>query len=59
MQFSIIVPAFNVASFIDACVGGIRGQTGVEFEMILVDDGSTDGTGARCDVHAAADPRVR
>lgn len=55
---SIIIPAFNVEQYVDACVGSILRSTFQDFELILVDDGSTDGTGQVGDKWAAADERV-
>ena len=56
---SIIVPVHNVERYLTACVDGIRAQTHTALEIILVDDGSTDGSGRLCDAFAARDPRVR
>ena len=56
---SIIVPVYNTAEYLDACVGSIVGQTYKELEIILVDDGSTDGSPALCDAWAEKDPRIR
>ncbi|OBK43399.1 glycosyltransferase family 2 protein [Mycobacterium sp. 1081908.1] len=43
-QFSIIVPTFNVATTLPACLDSITGQTCDDYELVLVDGGSTDGT---------------
>lgn len=56
---SVIVPVYNVASFLPACVDGLLAQTYQNLEIILVDDGSTDESPALCDAYAAQDPRVK
>lgn len=58
MLVSVIVAVYNVDPLIDRCVESIRRQTHHDLEIILVDDGSTDGSGQRCDEHARADSRV-
>ncbi len=55
---SVIVPVFNAIRFLQASVGSILNQTYESLQVILVDDGSTDGSGALCDALADADPRV-
>lgn len=47
--FSIIVPVYNVEAFLPACVDSVLRQSGSDYEIILFDDGSTDGSGALCD----------
>jgi glycosyltransferase involved in cell wall biosynthesis len=56
---SVIVPVFEVKDYLDGCVGSIVGQTHEAIEVILVDDGSRDGSAGLCDAWAAADERVR
>ncbi len=56
---SIIVPVYNAEASIRRCVDSILGQQFTDFELLLVDDGSKDGSGAICDAYAAADSRVR
>lgn len=56
---SIIVPIYNGEDHMDRCVASVLGQTYSNIELILVNDGSTDGTGALCDRWAAKDSRVR
>lgn len=56
---SIIVPIYNAETTISRCVDSILGQQFSDFELLLVDDGSTDGSGAICDAYACADSRVR
>lgn len=55
---SIIVPVYNVASYLSACLDSILSQSFSDFEVQLVDDGSTDGSGPLCDELAAKDPRI-
>ena len=57
--FSIIVPAYNSASFINKCIDSILGQTCRDFELILVDDGSCDNTLEICQSYAKNDFRVK
>ena len=49
MKFSIIIPVFNLKDYICECIDSILKQTFSNYEIILVDDGSTDGTSAICD----------
>ncbi len=56
---SIIVPGYKPEAFLDQCAGSILSQTERDFELLLIDDGSPDGSGAMCDAYAARDPRVR
>lgn len=56
---SIVMPAYNVESFIDAAIASVRAQTFTNFELLIIDDGSTDATAAVVDRHARADGRVR
>lgn len=58
-KISIIVPAYNVASCIEATLDSIWEQTHRELELIVVDDGSTDGTGGLLDACAEKDSRMR
>lgn len=58
-ELSIVVPIFNVSAYLHECVNSILSQTFTDFELILVDDGSTDGSSDICDKFAQSDSRVR
>ncbi|WP_251551947.1 glycosyltransferase [Neobacillus muris] len=55
---SIIVPVYNVENFIQPCIESILNQTFTDFEIILVNDGSTDRSGFICDEFAKKDKRI-
>ena len=54
---SIIVPVYNVERYLQKCLDSIQAQTFTDFEAVLVDDGSTDGSGRICDEYATKDSR--
>lgn len=56
---SAIVPVFNARAYLERCVRSILGQTYRNLELILIDDGSTDGSSGLCDEFAIFDDRVR
>lgn len=58
-MFSIIVPVYQVAAYLPACLDSIVSQSCQDWELILVDDGSQDGGGSICDAYAARDGRIR
>lgn len=55
---SVVVPVYNVEPYLRECVESIRAQSYVNLEIILVDDGSTDGSGDMCDELAVLDGRI-
>lgn len=58
-MISVIVPSYNVEPYLERCVQSLRDQTYTDLEIILVNDGSTDGTGELCDRLAGKDHRIR
>lgn len=56
---SIIVPVYNIIEYLPRCVESLRKQTYDKIEILLVDDGSTDGTAELCDKLAVEDVRIR
>lgn len=56
---TVIVPVYNVRPYVAECIESLIGQTYRELEILLVDDGSTDGSGEICDEYAAKDDRIR
>lgn len=55
---SVIVPVYNVEEYLDRCIESILAQTFTDFELILVDDGSSDSSGEICDKYSLQDSRV-
>ena len=58
-MLSVIVPVYNVSKFIKPCLNSILFQTYSDFEVLLVDDGSTDDSGEICDEYAERDIRIK
>ena len=58
MKISVIIPVYNVAQYLRQCLDSVINQTYTDLQIILVDDGSTDESGAICDQYAAKDSRV-
>lgn len=56
---TVIIPVYNIMEYLPRCVHSVTAQTYRRLEIILVDDGSTDGTGELCESLAAEDSRIR
>lgn len=59
MQFSVILPIYNVEKYLSECIDSILCQTYSDFELILVDDGSKDSSGRICDEYSQKDSRIK
>ena len=59
MRFSVVIPVYNAEQYLSCCVNSIQTQDFKDFEIILVDDGSTDGSRKLCDELAQNDGRIR
>jgi glycosyltransferase involved in cell wall biosynthesis len=57
-EISIIVPVYNVEGYLRKCIDSILKQTFIDFELILINDGSTDKSGVICDEYAKLDSRI-
>lgn len=58
-KISIIVPVYKAEKTLDKCITSILSQTFTDFELLLIDDGSPDGSGIICDHYALKDERIR
>ena len=58
MLFSVVVPVYNIRGYLRDCIESVLEQTFQDYELILVDDGSTDGSGEICDKYAEQSERV-
>ena len=59
MLVSVIVPVYNAEKYLPACLDSLLAQSLTDFELLLVDDGSRDASGAICDEYAVRDSRIR
>lgn len=58
-KISVIVPVYNTEQYLPHCIDSILAQTFIDFELLLIDDGSKDISGEICDEYAAKDSRIR
>ncbi len=58
MKFSVIVPIYNVEKYLPFCIESVLNQTFTDFELILVNDGSTDNSLSICNHYAEKDSRI-
>ena len=56
---SVIIPVYNSKKYLCRCIDSVLAQTYTDFELLLINDGSNDGSGMICDAYAAKDSRVR
>ena len=59
MTLSIIIPVYDTEAYLPTCLNSILSQNVTDYEVLLVDDGSTDRSGVICDEYAAKDNRIR
>lgn len=57
-KISVVIPVYNVEQYLDVCIESVRNQTVPCYEIILVDDGSTDDSGKKCDAWKEKDKRI-
>ena len=57
--FSIIIPVYNAINYLEDCIYSILNQSYIDFEIILIDDGSTDGSSDLCDQLLKLDNRIK
>lgn len=56
---SVIIPIYNTEKFLPLCINSVLNQTLTDIEVLLVNDGSTDGSGKICDEYACKDQRIQ
>lgn len=56
---TIVIPVYNAENYLKPCLDSVAAQEFTDYELVLVDDGSQDGSGRICDEYAVRDPRIR
>ena len=56
---TIVIPVYNAENYLKPCLDSVAAQEFTDYELVLVDDGSADGSGRICDEYAVRDPRIR
>lgn len=59
MKITVIIPIYNVKCYLQRCINSVLDQSYRNIEVILIDDGSTDGSESICDIFALKDPRIK
>ena len=59
MKVSVIIPVYNTEAYLGECMDSVLMQTCEDMEILLIDDASSDGSGAMCDEYAARYPHIR
>lgn len=59
MEISVIIPVYNTEQYLEECLDSLAAQHFQDWECLLIDDGSTDGSGRICDLYARSDTRFR
>lgn len=57
-KISVVIPIYNASCYLHRCIESVLSQSYKDFELILVDDGSTDDSGVKCDKYASLDNRI-
>jgi len=58
-RLSVVVPVYNVEEFLEPCLDSLLAQTFTDYEVVMVDDGSTDGSAAIAQRYVDRDPRLK
>src|SRR5690554_5746847 len=58
-QLSIIIPIYNIEDYLPTCINSILNQEFDDYELLLINDGSTDNSGKICDQYALKDNKIR
>ena len=58
-KISVLIPVYNSEKYIKRCIKSVLSQTFLDFELLLIDDGSSDSSGDICDTFAEQDERIK